>query len=640
MISTGRRKKNFLPDIPKTYFIWTDDTTKEFPKNVVKIHQPQLPWPDPTLKRYHFFDRAKSDLKKFDYLFFMNANLIVDQPVGREVIPTAEQRLMMTKHPGYTKTPPKGLPYDRSHSKAGVLENEGHIYVTGGFNGGEAKAFLAMARIIKRRVDQDEKKKVIARWHDESHLNRFLIDIEKRGVKPLISDARYLMPEEALKNGSYQNLTAEKHDKKLFMNDDNQLFQIFGATAEKSSKNPYLYSHLTKEQQKKISDQLLPAERFDEKLFSDSKYIGLSGYGQNPHFFEHVSRKIQKEFQFKEPLSPKNKKLADQMKRENSICVHVRRGDYLRWGYPILTLPYYEKAVDYILSKDSDTPRLYVFSNDTDWVKRFFKTSWSQTIIEGNSDIQDLQLMTNCRHNVIANSSYSWWGAYLNPNPDKIVVMPDKWDYWHDWWAKEIRPETWHMMSAQDVIPYKIAVVTFLTEKTHSLFDAFQKNMDEQFFIYTPKTYYVFRNKNTLLLPENVKAYTRPDISHSMLSVISKSDQLKKELEHYDFIVMSSVEMRLLNRVLSDIFPAPRQQASFLPDPKDQGKVPSEFCILTGSAFRQIMNFVSMAITANQEAGLLSHLSDTAYLTAWKKQETTFRRDFLMLPQTLVKRVP
>lgn len=629
----------------------------------------------------------------------MNANLIVDQPVGREVIPTAEQRLMMTKHPGYTKTPPKGLPYDRSHSKAGVLENEGHIYVTGGFNGGEAKAFLAMARIIKRRVDQDEKKKVIARWHDESHLNRFLIDIEKRGVKPLISDARYLMPEEALKNGSYQNLTAEKkdvkiivlnkdkkgghkwlrsmpdktgyekrvpyfevwpsfglgnkmfqyatafgyaekHDKKLFMNDDNQLFQIFGVTAEKSSKNPYLYSHLTKEQQKKISDRLLPAERFDEKLFSDSKYIGLSGHGQNPHFFEHVSRKIQKEFQFKEPLSPQNKKLADQMKRENSICVHVRRGDYLRSGYPILTLPYYEKAVDYILSKDSDTPHLYVFSNDTDWVKRFFKTSWSQTIIEGNSDIQDLQLMTNCRHNVIANSSYSWWGAYLNPNPDKIVVMPDKWDYWHDWWAKEIRPETWHMMSAQDVIPYKIAVVTFLTEKTHSLFDAFQKNMDEQFFIYTPKTYYVFRNKNTLLLPESVKAHTRPDISHSMLSVISKSDQLKKELEHYDFIVMSSVEMRLLNRVLSDIFPAPRQQASFLPDPKDQGKVPSEFYILTGSAFRQIMNFVSMAITANQEAGLLSHLSDTAYLTAWKKQETTFGRDFLMLPQTLVKRVP
>lgn len=697
-------EKNFLPDIPKTYFIWTDDVTKKFPKNVVKIHQPQLPWPGPAMKRYHFFDNARSQLEQFDYLFFMNANLIVDKPVGREILPTNKQRFMMTQHPGYTRVSPKNLPYDRSHSKASIQPNEGRIYVAGGFNGGKSKAFLKMARIIKRWVDQDEKKKIIPLWHDESYLNRFLINIEKKGIQPLILDARYLMPEEALKRGAYQNLAtlkkdtkiiildktqkgghewlrsmpennvskkefdiseylpffevwpsaglgnkmfqyatafgyAEKHGKKLFMDDDNQLFQVFDVTAKKSSENPFLHSHLSKKQKKETNDRLLSSERFNKKTFVDSKYIALSGYAQAPRFFEHVSHKIQKEFQFKKPLSPKNKKLADQMKRENSICIHVRRGDYITSGYPILTLPYYKKAVEYILSKDPASPHIYLFSNDINWVKKYFKTPWKQTIVEGNNDIQDLHLMTQCRHNIIANSSYSWWGAYLNPNPDKIVVMPDKWDYWHDWWAKEIQPEKWHMMPARDVIPHKVAVITSVNKKTHSLFDDFLKNMEERFFVYAPKKYYVFRSDKDLFLPKKVKAYTRSGISDGILSVISQLDQLKKELEQYDFVVISNVEMRLINEVLTDAFPAPRQQASFLSDVKDSGKVSSEFFVLTGSAFQQMMNFVSMAIGANQEAGLLSPLSDTAYLTAWKKQETTLGRDFLILPQTLIKRM-
>ncbi|MGN1063463.1 MAG: alpha-1,2-fucosyltransferase, partial [Alphaproteobacteria bacterium] len=281
---------------------------------------------------------------------------------------------------------------------------------------------------------------------------------------------------------------AEKHGKKLFINDDNTLFELFEISAGKSSENPLLYSHI--ENSEELSSRILFTDSFDENMFANPFYISLMGYAQNPRFFNHVAKKIKREFRFKIPLAKKNQLIAKQMERENSICLHVRRGDYLT-VYPTLTLSYYQEAVRYILTKDSEKPHLYVFSNDTPWLEKHFKLPYKVSIIPQNRGIEDMQLMTHCRHNVIANSSFSWWGAYLNPNPNKIVVLPDRWDYWHDTWAADIKPEKWHAIPAQDVKPYKIAVVTYVTAKTQSAFSAFKEAMDKSFFIYMPKMYFV-----------------------------------------------------------------------------------------------------------------------------------------------------
>ena len=188
-------EKYFLPGTPKTYFLFTDHTDLKLPDNVVSIYTPQQPWPYITLKRYHFFWEHRDELKQYDYLFFINGNLIFQQPISDEVLPTKEQGLMVTLHPGYFKDKRADLPYDKNQaSRAFVAPDEGKYYFMGGFNGGTSTAFLNMAQTIKTWIDIDLKNKVMPAWHDESMLNRYMIDYMK-DKNPLILPPNYAVPE-------------------------------------------------------------------------------------------------------------------------------------------------------------------------------------------------------------------------------------------------------------------------------------------------------------------------------------------------------------------------------------------------------------------------------------------------------------
>lgn len=174
-------EKNFLPNCEKHYFVYTDAHTVKYAKNNTRIHiieQEALPWPYPTLLRFAFFLRCEQELKEFDYIFFVNANMAAVNPVTEEmVLPQGNRELVMTVHPAYFSAPPAGLPYERNpHCSAFVPGGEGRVYVMGGFNGGTAEAYLSMCHTLADRIQQDLQKDVIARWHDESHLNRYLID--------------------------------------------------------------------------------------------------------------------------------------------------------------------------------------------------------------------------------------------------------------------------------------------------------------------------------------------------------------------------------------------------------------------------------------------------------------------------------
>lgn len=189
-------EKYFLPNHDKTYFLFTDHEFQEVEKNVVKVKQEQLPWPYITLKRFHFFDGIKKQLKEFDYIYFLNGTMMPVAEIDEEIFPTKEQGVMVTLHPGNWVRNKFYLPYDRNpKSKSCISDYDGKYYFMGGFNGGTSEAFLKLIETLKRWTDTDLENKQMPRWHDESMLNKYMDEILKKGENPLILLPYYAVPE-------------------------------------------------------------------------------------------------------------------------------------------------------------------------------------------------------------------------------------------------------------------------------------------------------------------------------------------------------------------------------------------------------------------------------------------------------------
>lgn len=153
----------------------------------------------------------------------------------------------------------------------------------------------------------------------------------------------------------------------------------------------------------------------------------ISGYFQSEKYFKDYDYKIREMFSIKkEIVDAVYKKNQDLLDRENVVAVHLRRGDYLNLPdhHPVMDLNYFMRAMKKF-PKDS----IYlVFSDDTAWCKSNFPGIGEKFfIIEGQTDVEDFTMMSMCDHNCIANSSFSWWTAWLNGNKNKIVVAPKKW---------------------------------------------------------------------------------------------------------------------------------------------------------------------------------------------------------------------
>ena len=189
-------EKSFLPGYRKKYFIFTDSDEiykQENPfVNVIKI-EPQ-PWPLITLFRFSTFLKIEEELKKCDYLMFSNANMVCNDVITPEEFLPREERgeiLSVTSHPGYYKKKNIDYPYERSKkSTAYVPWNCGENYVIGAMFSGTSKAFLKMSRTLKNNIEEDLKKNIIAKWHDESQLNRYIIN--KPGIR--ILEPKYCYP--------------------------------------------------------------------------------------------------------------------------------------------------------------------------------------------------------------------------------------------------------------------------------------------------------------------------------------------------------------------------------------------------------------------------------------------------------------
>lgn len=154
------------------------------------------------------------------------------------------------------------------------------------------------------------------------------------------------------------------------------------------------------------------------------------GYWQTEKYFATIKDSIYDAFSFnKQNLSEKSYSALQQIEKTNSVSIHIRRGDQvsnLSVGN-ISTKTYYQKALQYV-DNHIESPTYFVFSDDIPWVKKNLQIPNPQYIDwnRKRDDWQDMLLMSKCKHNIIANSTFSWWGAWLNTNPGKKVISPNK----------------------------------------------------------------------------------------------------------------------------------------------------------------------------------------------------------------------
>jgi hypothetical protein len=155
-------------------------------------------------------------------------------------------------------------------------------------------------------------------------------------------------------------------------------------------------------------------------------------------------------FRFKNKLKGKNLVIASEIKMKNSVSIHIRRGDYLHNKkntslYATCNSKYYFEAIK-IINSSVEKPFFFVFSDDIPWAKKIFKNMRNFKFITGNCgelSYIDMQLMSLCKHQIIANSTFSWWAAWLNKNDNKIIISPKNWFLKNNFDTSDLIPATW-----------------------------------------------------------------------------------------------------------------------------------------------------------------------------------------------------
>ena len=186
----------------------------------------------------------------------------------------------------------------------------------------------------------------------------------------------------------------------------------------------------------------------DLPLERDVKTLYLLGYFQANRLVEEIAGELRVELTLKEPPQGKNLEVLQQIRRSsNPVSLHIRRGDATlpTEGRVVLPMEYYKQAISIIKEQLID-PAFFVFSDDMAFVRENLPRDSRMVFVELNDDFtahEDLRLMASCRHHIIANSTFSWWGAWLNPRADKMVVAPRHWFVGVEKSYSELLPRDW-----------------------------------------------------------------------------------------------------------------------------------------------------------------------------------------------------
>ncbi len=191
---------------------------------------------------------------------------------------------------------------------------------------------------------------------------------------------------------------------------------------------------------------------FNPKHLSIKKPAYIIGYWQSEKYFLEFEKEIRNEFHISVEPSSSNQVILMRINTCNSISLHIRRGDFIydRISSELhgsCSIQYYQKAVD-LISSTIANPVFFIFSDDINWAKANLHLNFETVFIDINdakTDYEDLRLMSSCKHHILANSTFSWWGAWLNPSLDKIVIAPQKWFADEEWnnRTSDLIPTTW-----------------------------------------------------------------------------------------------------------------------------------------------------------------------------------------------------
>lgn len=188
---------------------------------------------------------------------------------------------------------------------------------------------------------------------------------------------------------------------------------------------------------------------FDPDILSVTGNIYLDGYWQSYKYFEDVDETIRKDFCFRAGIGSNSRQVEDMIKSCEAVSLHIRRGDYVTLTsastyHGLCSLQYYEKAAS-IIKERLNNPVVFVFSDDIQWAKDHLKFDMPIFFVDysGTTAHMDMYLMSLCRHHIIANSSFSWWGAWLNQSSDKIVITPKQWFKDESINTADLIPESW-----------------------------------------------------------------------------------------------------------------------------------------------------------------------------------------------------
>ncbi len=183
----------------------------------------------------------------------------------------------------------------------------------------------------------------------------------------------------------------------------------------------------------------------------------LKGYFQSERYFVDHAEDIRACFQLTRPPSNETQAVMREMDNCIPVALHIRRGDMVNntrnfavHGTP--ALEYFRKAAELVASNCKETPTFFVFSDEPRWVIENFELDLPVKIVSHNGvdrNFEDIFLMSRCQHNITANSSFSWWGAWLNPNPGKVVVCPDRWFADPKLQNNSLVPESWTTIPSQ-----------------------------------------------------------------------------------------------------------------------------------------------------------------------------------------------
>lgn len=239
----------------------------------------------------------------------------------------------------------------------------------------------------------------------------------------------------SLKNKGYRCVLDSSMFSYTNMHSGYELEKVFGIKENLCDKTAY----------HKLTLKLLYKFRPTGLVFSDKpfKYCGDAyespcwyyiGVWIHPSYFQSIETELRNAFRFIS-INDKNISFSNEMKDSESVSLHIRRGDYLNNPiYNVCKEVYYKKAINKIL-ESVDNPVFIVFSDDPDWCKSYLKqfnvnykiVDWNK----GQDSYQDMFLMSQCKNNIIANSTFSWWGAWLNQNEGKMVIAPSEWTKKH-----------------------------------------------------------------------------------------------------------------------------------------------------------------------------------------------------------------